>query len=524
MKSQSPSRTASIQSTLGQRKNSLARAIAALAIPVCLSTVTAQAQPIWSNTITGTNPNTSNPYTTGQVVDANITVSGIGRGSGIAGANANNRYNANGWSTTTLDVNDYFYFTLTPASGYEIDFTSFVYTGQVSSGTPTVAFRSSLDFTTNIGTAAVTGTTISLSGAAYQNITSSIEFRYYGFGLAAGTTTLSINDFTFNGTVSLTGGASGNYWVGGDTTLGGSGTWAASGGTSWRTTDTDGAGTTFDATQLVNFGGSAGGNVTVSGTVAPTKGITFGTTGYELNGGTLNLAGTSSANNTITTAAGVSAKIASDITGSNGLIKAGAGNLTLSSASNSFVGNVTVNGGTLEITSDGALGNTANDLAISGATLKTGTSISLDVGRDLSGSGSIAVSNGQTLTLNGNLTGTTLAFTDSGSLALGGITNSASSLSFSAPGSLSGTALTLNGGITTSAYSGNASVGNNLNFGSSDRTLALEGNLQLSGNLSLAASRRLINSLRRSIRQPRRHSTRCSSCDADRRRNYNRLS
>ena len=46
-------------------------------------------QSIFSNTITGTTPNTSNPYTIGQVTNANITVSGIGRGSGISGNNAN---------------------------------------------------------------------------------------------------------------------------------------------------------------------------------------------------------------------------------------------------------------------------------------------------------------------------------------------------------------------------------------------------------------------------------------------------
>jgi len=54
-----------------------------------------QGQSIFTNPITGTNPNTSNPYTTGQIVDPNLTVSGIGRGTGINGNNANDRYNAN---------------------------------------------------------------------------------------------------------------------------------------------------------------------------------------------------------------------------------------------------------------------------------------------------------------------------------------------------------------------------------------------------------------------------------------------
>ena len=41
------------------------------------------AQSIFTNPITGTNPNTADPYTTGQTVAANMTASGIGRGAGI---------------------------------------------------------------------------------------------------------------------------------------------------------------------------------------------------------------------------------------------------------------------------------------------------------------------------------------------------------------------------------------------------------------------------------------------------------
>ena len=162
-------------------------------------------QSIFDNPITGTNPNTSNPYTIGQTKDANITVSGIGRGSGISGVNANDRYNAQGWSATALDVSDYFEFVLTPSAGYEIDFTSFVYTGQASGTGPTsFAIRSSLDgYTSNVGTPTVGGTTISLSAGTYQNITTSVTFRFYAWGGTGGT--FSINSFTFNGTVTSIG-------------------------------------------------------------------------------------------------------------------------------------------------------------------------------------------------------------------------------------------------------------------------------------------------------------------------------
>lgn len=166
-----------------------------------LNVVFVWGQSIFTNPITGTNPNLNNPYTTGQTVDPNMTVSGIGRGSGITGTNANNRYNANGWSTGAINMSDYFEFSLTPTLGCDIDFVSFVYTGQASAAIANLEFRSSLDgFTASIGAPTVGGTTINLSGASYQNITSAITFRLYAFGAAAGTTTFSINDFTFNGT------------------------------------------------------------------------------------------------------------------------------------------------------------------------------------------------------------------------------------------------------------------------------------------------------------------------------------
>lgn len=165
---------------------------------------------IWSNTITGTNPSTSNPYTTGDVKNANITVSGIGRGAGIVGTSAGDRYNANGWDTTSIDTAAYFEFTLTPNANYKIDFDSFDFTGQRSNTGPTTfAVRSSVDgFINNIGNLSITGTTansktVDISGSDYKNITSVITFRIYGWGASASTGTFSINDFDFKGNVTM---------------------------------------------------------------------------------------------------------------------------------------------------------------------------------------------------------------------------------------------------------------------------------------------------------------------------------
>ncbi len=159
---------------------------------------------VFSNPITGTNPNTSNPYTTGQTVNPNITVSGIGRGAGAIGSGANDRYNANSWNTAAIDLTAYFEFTLTPNATFCLNFTNFIYTGQASAtGATSFAFRSNLDgFTTNIGTPNAAGTTINLSSASFQNLTGPITFRLYGWGASAAGGTFSINSFEFNGTTS----------------------------------------------------------------------------------------------------------------------------------------------------------------------------------------------------------------------------------------------------------------------------------------------------------------------------------
>jgi len=162
---------------------------------------------LWTNPITGTNPNTANPYTTGQSFDPNITVSGIGRGTGVTGTNANDRYNASSWNSAAIDLNDYFSFTITPTSGCPIDFTNFIYTGQASGTGPTsFALRSSLDsYASNIGTPTSTGATISLTAPTYQGVASAITFRLYAWGASASGGTFSINDFTFNGSTPCAG-------------------------------------------------------------------------------------------------------------------------------------------------------------------------------------------------------------------------------------------------------------------------------------------------------------------------------
>jgi hypothetical protein len=157
---------------------------------------------IFANPITGANPGASTPYTAGQTFDPNVTVSGISR-VGVGNTSAVDRYNTNSWNTGAINLGAYITWTITPQSGFEVDFLNFVYTGQTSgTGPNSFAFRSSLDgFIGDIGAPIATGTTISLAAAAFQNITSSIEFRMYAWGATTSAGTFSINDFTFNGEV-----------------------------------------------------------------------------------------------------------------------------------------------------------------------------------------------------------------------------------------------------------------------------------------------------------------------------------
>ena len=166
-------------------------------------------QSIWTNPLSANNINSNTTYTTGDVKDANITVSGISRGSDVARATVNGVYTGSDWNSNSLNQNDYFEFTLTPNAGYKINFTSFVYAGAIggtgggSTGPSDFVVRSSLDdFTGNIWTGNTASNTVTLSGTLFQNIGAAITFRIYAYGATNSGRTYGIDNFTFNGSVS----------------------------------------------------------------------------------------------------------------------------------------------------------------------------------------------------------------------------------------------------------------------------------------------------------------------------------
>jgi autotransporter-associated beta strand protein len=238
-------------------------------------------------------------------------------------------------------------------------------------------------------------------------------------------------------------------------------------------------GAAFTAADTAAFDGT-GANVSLSGAVVA-AGLNFSVAGYELSGGGADSIATTGP---VDVSTGISATISGKITGSNPLAKNGTGTLVLSNTGNDFTGNVTLNAGTLEISSDANLGDSANDIVLGGGTLRAANSLSLGSGRDISGTGSLSVGSGNTLTIGGNLTNAGITLADSGTVALNGASNTVSAIGFSAPGTLTGNALTLNGNISTSAYSGTASIANAINAGSANRIFSIIGDLELTGAYS----------------------------------------
>jgi hypothetical protein len=176
---------------------------------VMLMAAPAFGQVLFSNAIDGVIhpafPALVNPYTSGQIVDPNITVSGIGIGSGVAGTNVSNTYQATGWNSVTKDTDDYFEWTITPDSGRKIDFTSLVVNLSRSAGVVQLQWSSNVSGTqSDIGgpiafNSNTSNVTLDLSSPTFQNRTTAITVRLYAYGATGPLVTLGVNSFVFNG-------------------------------------------------------------------------------------------------------------------------------------------------------------------------------------------------------------------------------------------------------------------------------------------------------------------------------------
>lgn len=132
------------------------------------------------------------------------------------------------YSAGTINTAEYYQVTLTPVSGSSISLTGITFKTQRSgTGIRNYAVRSSADsYAANLSasispananlsvqtgnvffwaldatTSGQVGSTITLSGAGFTNITSPITFRFYGWNSEATTGTFSIDDVAFMGSV-----------------------------------------------------------------------------------------------------------------------------------------------------------------------------------------------------------------------------------------------------------------------------------------------------------------------------------
>ena len=321
-----------------------------------------------------------------------------------------------------------------------------------------------------------------------------LRWNYNGSGTGSGAQALGLDNLILSAT--LSGGLL--FW---DTNgalagLGGNGIWDAT-TTNWNPL-ADGTGTTIaaDPAREVVFSGAAG-TVTIGSGAAANTGIRFQSSGYVLSGGTLTLGGTSPATITITSSSHT-ATISAAISGTSGLKKAGAGSLVLASA-NSFSGGTTVSAGTLEISSDTALGASSGGVVLESGRLKTTASVTLSTSRSLTGSGLLDIASSTTLNVPGTTTAGDIVLQNSGTLRLSGSLPSVTSITFEADGMLDGGGgdVQLGGPVTSANPAGTATISATLNLGNFLRTFTVgDGiasiDLLLSGVVSSGANGRIL--------------------------------
>ena len=112
--------------------------------------------------------------------------------------------------------------------------------------------------------------------------------------------------------------------------------------------------------------------------------------------------------------------LAQDITGSGALVKDGAGTLVLE-GDNAYTGGTRIEGGTLSVSSDSALGATSGDIALAGGALHAAESFDSGRALTLESDGRIATARDATLTLSGSIGGDGVLVKDgAGTLVLTG--------------------------------------------------------------------------------------------------------
>ena len=184
---------------------------------------------------------------------------------------------------------------------------------------------------------------------------------------------------------------------------GGNGVWRVTGGTNNWTDATGSLNADYAQDSFAIFS-AAPGIVTIDdvGGNVQASGLQFASDGYTLTGDALTLTGSQAivqVGDSSAASAGYTATIASELTGTAGLVKTDAGTLVLTAA-NSYSGGTTIDGGTLQIGAGGTTGSIIGDIDNNGVlVLDRSDAIALD--GTISGTGSLTKRGGGVLTLTG---------------------------------------------------------------------------------------------------------------------------
>jgi len=326
-------------------------------------------------------------------------------------------------------------------------------------------------------------------------------------GLAIGTMPTGADVFvqtSVAGQVNLvnTGSAVLNFWDGNagprfnGAIDGGSGIWLAATGDNW--TDITGAvNAPYDNGAFAIFAGTAG-TVTIDDAqgAVTASGLQFATGGYTITGDALTLTAPQSTirvGDGSAASAGYIATIAAALTGSTQLVKTDLGTLILTGA-NSYSGGTAINGGTIQIASDGNLGAAAGGIRFDGGTLRTTADMSSARTADLAGQGAFSTDSGTTLTLTGSVGGAgLLTKTGGGTLVLAG-TGTYTGGTDVTQGTLlvNGNHAAATGRVNVTAAAalgGSGTIGGNVNLaGTLTPGAGGAGTLTINGDLTIAAS------------------------------------
>ncbi|MFC0225179.1 autotransporter outer membrane beta-barrel domain-containing protein [Serratia aquatilis] len=225
-----------------------------------------------------------------------------------------------------------------------------------------------------------------------------------------------------------TGGLTLNYWDGpgpkfNNVVNGGSGVWQNAQGNDGWTDSTGVVNAPYTSGAFAIFGGTAG-TVTVDNSLGDitSSGMQFATSGYLLQGDPITLA---TGRNIIRVGdggaarAGFVATIDALLSGAGGVEKTDLGTLVLGGA-NSYTGGTTISGGTLSVSADNNLGDSAGDVVLNGGTLQGTASFTTARAFDVTANhGTVQTDTGVTLITNGAFTGSgSLTKTGAGTLQL----------------------------------------------------------------------------------------------------------